>query len=79
MYRPQEGWLTFFAKLACALAAMGLALWWLTGDPQGWLKASASAKVARLSLLVALGMAIYFATLALLGFRLRHFARRGAG
>ena len=79
LYRPQAGWYAFFAKLACALAAMGLVLWWLAGDPQGWLEASASAKVARLSLLVALGMAIYFATLALLGFRLRHFARRGAG
>ena len=79
IYHPQAAWFAFFAKLACALAAMGLVLWWMAGDPQGWLKVSAAAKVARLSLLVALGITVYFATLALLGFRLRHFSRRGAG
>lgn len=79
MYQPQAGWLEYFAKLACALAAMGLLLWWMSGDVQFWLKAGAVAKVSRLSLLVVLGIGVYFATLALLGFRPRDFARRGAG
>lgn len=79
MYRPQAGWQKFFAKLACALVAMGLVVWWMAGDAQDWLTAAAAKKVGRLSLLVAIGIAVYFATLALLGLRLRHFSRRGAG
>ncbi len=79
MYRPQAGWLVFYGKLAASLLAMGLVLWWMAGDPQSWLKASASVKVARLALIVALGITVYFASLMLLGFRLKHFARRGAG
>ena len=79
MYRPQAGWLVFYGKLAASLLAMGLVLWWMAGDPQSWLKASASVKVARLALIVVLGITVYFASLMLLGFRLKHFARRGAG
>jgi putative peptidoglycan lipid II flippase len=79
MYRPQAGWVAFVGKLLCALLAMGLVLWGMAGDPQSWFTATAAVKVGRLSLLVALGVGSYFAILLLLGFRPRHFARRGAG
>ena len=79
MYRPQAGWLVFYGKLAGALAVMGLVLWWMAGDSQSWLKASAAVKVARLSLIVAVGISVYFASLMLFGFRLQHFSRRSVG
>jgi putative peptidoglycan lipid II flippase len=78
MYRPQAGWLLFFGKIVIALAAMGALLWWLSGDAAAWLTMSAGEKVAKLALIVVLGAGVYFATLGLLGFRLRHFSRRAA-
>ena len=78
MYRPQAGWLLFFGKIVIALAAMGAVLWWRSGDAAAWLTMSAGEKVAKLALIVVLGGGVYFATLGLLGFRLRHFSRRAA-
>ena len=78
MYQPQSGWAIFFAKLCGALVIMGIVLWWFSGDQASWLTMPAHNKLLKLAMLVALGVAAYFATLALLGFRIRDFARRGA-
>jgi putative peptidoglycan lipid II flippase len=78
MYRPQAGWLKFFASLALALLAMAGVLWWLSGNDAMWLAMSARAKVGKLAIIVSVGALVYFATLALLGFRLRQFSRRAA-
>ena len=75
-YRPAAGWAAFVAKLAVALIAMTAVLWFAAGADAAWLTMSAGAKVARLAGVVMLGAATYFATLALLGFRLRDFKRR---
>jgi putative peptidoglycan lipid II flippase len=56
---------------------MGAVLWLLSGDTISWLVAGALERVGRLALLVAAGGGAYFLTLWLLGFRLRHFSRRG--
>ena len=78
VYQPQSGWAIFFAKLCGALVIMGIVLWWFSGDQASWLTMPAHNKLLKLAMLVALGVAAYFATLALLGFRIRDFARRGA-
>jgi peptidoglycan biosynthesis protein MviN/MurJ (putative lipid II flippase) len=57
---------------------MALALYLAMGDAGWWLEARWQPKLARLFGLVALGVATYGACLALFGFRLRHFSRRGA-
>ena len=78
MYRPQVGWLIFFGKLALALLAMGIALWWLAGTDSAWLSMPARNKIGRLGLIVGLGAGVYFLTLALIGFRPQQFSRRAA-
>ena len=76
IFRPQPGWIVFLAKLAVALLAMSAVLWWARGEDATWLNAAAWWRIGRLSMLVALGVAIYFGSLWLLGFRLRDFAKR---
>ena len=78
IYMPLPGWGVFLLKLALAVYVMGAVLWLLSGDTISWLVAGALERVGRLALLVAAGGGAYFLTLWLLGFRLRHFSRRGA-
>ena len=78
IYMPQPGWGVFMLKLALAVYVMGAVLWLLSGDTISWLVAGALERVGRLALLIAAGSGAYFLTLGLLGFRLRHFSRRGA-
>jgi putative peptidoglycan lipid II flippase len=49
-----------------------------SGDAALWLSAHAAERIVRLSCIVALGAAAYFAVLWLLGFRLRDFSQRAA-
>ena len=77
IYMPLPGWGVFLLKLALAVYVMGAVLWLLSGDTISWLVAGALERVGRLALLVAAGGGAYFLTLWLLGFRLRHFNRRG--
>jgi putative peptidoglycan lipid II flippase len=77
-YIPQAGWAVFLLKLLAALAALAVVLWFGMGPEAGWLTRSAPERVGHLALLVSGGAAAYFATLGLLGFRLRDFAKRGA-
>lgn len=78
IYTPQPGWSAFYLKLSAALAAMGAALAFADGGTSLWLAAGTGECVVRLSLLVLFGAAVYFATLWLLGFRVRDFKRRAA-
>ncbi len=78
IYRPEPGWGKFFFKLCVALLALGLTLWFGMGSEQHWLTSHGWTRILHLSWLVLLGVAVYFAVLFLLGFRLRDFAKRGA-
>jgi putative peptidoglycan lipid II flippase len=78
IYHPEPGWGAFFAKLFAALLALGVALWFGMGSQQQWLSTSGWERILHLAALVAGGVAIYFAVLFALGFRLRDFAKRGA-
>ena len=78
IYRPEAGWPIFYAKLLMALVAMGTMLWFGIGGDQLWLTLGSLERVLRLIALVVFGAATYFATLWLLGFRLRDFKRRAA-
>lgn len=76
-YVPKSGWTAFGLKIAVALLALAATLWFGMGREADWLVASALSRVLHLSALVAAGAAVYFATLWLLGFRLRDFRRQG--
>jgi putative peptidoglycan lipid II flippase len=78
IYHPQPGWGAFALKVLAALATMALALWLATGPSAWWLGASGWTRVAAVTGLVVLGGVAYFASLGLLGFRLRDFSRRAA-
>ena len=76
--QPQPGWLIFTGKLAVAMGSHGCPPH-LRGRRRGdWLAAGTLRRVLHLSALVGLGAASYFATLWVLGFRLRDFRRRAA-
>lgn len=77
-YTPQPGWPLFALKVAVAVLAMGAALWLAMGEPAQWLQAGWRWKAGMLALLVALGVAVYGASLFAMGFRPRHFSMRGA-
>lgn len=76
VYRPLPGWLSFSLKVGAALAVLGTTLWFTMGDNRAWLTMNGTSKIARLSGVVAAGSLAYFATLGLLGFRLKDFKRR---
>ncbi|MDO4878030.1 MAG: murein biosynthesis integral membrane protein MurJ [Neisseria sp.] len=76
LYRPDAGWGRFLAKLALALAVMGLGLWAaLSFMPMRWTDVRGWHKALQLGWLVLLGITLYFTSLALLGFRPRDFKR----
>ncbi|MDR2837168.1 MAG: murein biosynthesis integral membrane protein MurJ [Azonexus sp.] len=76
IYAPLPGWLPFLIKLVVAVAVMAATLWFGMGEESAWLQKSTLDRTIHLSWLVPLGAAAYFATLGLLGFRLRDFRRR---
>ncbi len=78
IYNPEPGWGKFFLKLCVALLALGLTLWFGMGSEQHWLTSHGWSRIVHLTWLVLAGVAVYFAVLFVLGFRLRDFAKRGA-
>jgi putative peptidoglycan lipid II flippase len=78
IYVPQPGWTAFSLRLLVALTAMSFALWAGAGETARWIDMSLAARVARLGALIVAGTAVYFATLWLVGFRVRDFNRRAA-
>ena len=78
IYRPEPGWGKFLAKLGVALLALGLSLWFGMGSEQQWLGTHGWTRIIHLTWLVVMGVAVYFAVLWLLGFRVKDFAKRGA-
>jgi len=76
-YLPLAGWGRFLLKLAVALAAMGVCLWLISPAGDAWvaMRARPWLRVAWLAGIVGAGALTYFATLWVLGFRLRDFKR----
>jgi putative peptidoglycan lipid II flippase len=78
IYRPEPGWAAFLVKLGVALLALAATLWFGMGSEQHWLTTHGWARILDLAALVAGGVAVYFAVLFVLGFRLKDFSKRGA-
>ena len=76
IYQPEPGWAKFFAKIALAMLALGLLLWFGMGTQDSWLVSNPWSRVSRLAALVAGGVVVYFAVLAALGFRPKDFSKR---
>ena len=78
VYHPYPGWGAFLAKLVIAVTVMGLVLWLMLGPEAFWTTQRAWIRAGRLAALVVGGAAVYFAMLALMGFRPRDFQKRTA-
>ena len=78
IYAPQPGWGSFLGKICLALAVLAITLWFGMGNEVDWLNMATLQRVLRLSALVIGGGLAYFGTLALSGFRLADFKKRGA-
>ncbi|WP_286978070.1 murein biosynthesis integral membrane protein MurJ [Pseudomonas sp.] len=76
IFQPQAGWLVFLLKLVVAVLVMAAALLGVMHYMPVWSEGTMLWRLLRLGMLVAAGLASYFATLLLLGFRLRDFSRR---
>ena len=74
-YAPEPGWAAFLVKLAVALYFMGGALWYSMGTESSWFEIPTAARAAKLALVIAAGTLTYFASLWVMGFRLRDFSR----
>ncbi|KGA24371.1 hypothetical protein AO825_04020 [Pectobacterium brasiliense] len=76
IFQPLPGWRGFLVRLLTAVIVMSLVLlgmlWWMPA----WDDGNMTMRILRLLLVVVVGAGSYFATLALLGFRPRDFARR---
>ncbi|MFJ5363782.1 murein biosynthesis integral membrane protein MurJ [Pectobacterium punjabense] len=76
IFRPLPGWGGFLVRLLVAVIVMSVVLlgmlWWMPA----WDDGNMTIRILRLLLVVVAGAGSYFATLALLGFRPRDFARR---
>jgi putative peptidoglycan lipid II flippase len=73
----QPGWGRYAVQLLGGCTVMGLGLAWLAPDWQQWLGWGVWTRVQWLALLVVAGAGVYFAWLAALGVRLRHFKMTG--
>jgi putative peptidoglycan lipid II flippase len=76
-YSPKPGWARFLLKLAFALSMLTATLWFGIGKEADWLVAPALERIVRLSAVVSAGMAVFFGTLWLTGFRFRDFRQHG--
>ena len=76
IFNPQPGWPVFLGKLALALAAMAVVLWFGMLDEARWLVYHTGARIGHLGALVLAGATSYFLALWLLGFRPHQFRRR---
>jgi putative peptidoglycan lipid II flippase len=75
-WQPAPDWGAFLLKVAVALYMMGGVIWYGMGSEQSWFAIPATTRALKLAAIVLGAMAAYFATLWLVGFRLRHFTRQ---
>ena len=76
IFMPQPDWLAFLLKIFVALYLMAVTLYLVAGDDAAWLTMTPGARCIRLAWVIAIGAAVYFASLRIMGFRLRDFAKR---
>ena len=78
IFTPQPGWKSFLLRLVIAVLVMAAALVGMLYVMPEWSLGTMPYRLLRLMAVVGVGVVAYFATLALLGFKLKEFARRTA-
>ena len=75
IFTPQAGWGRFLTRLFIAVIVMAAALLGMLYVMPDWAQGNMAHRLARLMVVVAVGVVAYFATLAGLGVRVKDFAR----
>ncbi|MCH8499305.1 MAG: murein biosynthesis integral membrane protein MurJ [Marinobacter sp.] len=76
VWRGQSGWGRFLLQLALANGVLALVILSLSGDVSHWLGLTGWQRAGEMAVLVAAGVGAYFAALAAMGVRVRHFRGR---
>ncbi|MDC0724583.1 murein biosynthesis integral membrane protein MurJ [Phytobacter diazotrophicus] len=76
IFTPQAGWGRFLTRLFIAVIVMAAALLGMLYVMPDWAQGNMAHRLVRLMVVVVVGVVAYFATLAVLGFRVKDFARR---
>jgi putative peptidoglycan lipid II flippase len=76
IFTPQPGWASFLLRLAIAVAVMAAALVGMLYVMPEWAQGTMPYRLMRLMAVVVVGVVAYFATLAVLGFKVKEFTRR---
>ena len=74
-FHAEPGWGAFLLKLAVALYLMGGALWYGMGTEASWFEIPATTRAIKLGFVIVGAAVVYFASLAVMGFRPRDFTR----
>ena len=78
IFTPQPGWAGFLVRLVISVLVMSAALVGLMHVMPEWSQGTMPYRLLRLVGVVVAGIVAYFATLAILGFKIKEFARRTA-
>jgi putative peptidoglycan lipid II flippase len=76
IYKPEKGWFVILGKTVIAVTVMTGVLILLRGKESAWFHFSSLERLIRLTGIVALGIASYFGTLHILGFKIKDFVRK---
>ena len=76
IFTPQPGWASFLLRLAIAVVVMAAALVGMLYVMPEWAQGTMPYRLMRLMAVVVVGVVVYFATLAVLGFKVKEFTRR---
>lgn len=76
IFTPQAGWGRFLTRLIIAVVVMAAVLMGMLYVMPAWAQGNMAHRLMRLMAVVVVGATAYFATLAVLGFRVKDFARR---
>ncbi|VFS09932.1 integral membrane protein MviN [Citrobacter koseri] len=78
IFTPQPGWTWFLTRLMISVLVMSAALVGMLHIMPEWSEGTMLWRLARLMAVVVVGIAAYFAALAVLGFKVKEFTRRTA-
>ena len=78
IFTPQPGWSRFLVRLVIAVLVMSAALLGMLYVMPDWSAGTMPFRLMRLMAVVVVGVVAYFATLAVLGFKVKEFTRRTA-
>jgi putative peptidoglycan lipid II flippase len=76
IFHPQPGWSGFLLRLFIGVAVMAAALLGMLHVMPDWATGNMLSRLLRLAGVCAVGGAVFFAVLAILGFRVKDFARQ---